>query len=384
MNTAITCVGTLGILTIQTCSVLAFSGEVPSDGWCSGFEEAEARAKASGSTLLVHFYADWCGPCRRMERDVLNTPSIRSALGNGVVGVKVNSDRRKDLMRRFGITSLPTDIFLSGSGQLMGQHKGSTDRSRYLARVNRYRSESVMEERTSRLADSRDVATENGRVPRQQANGNTIPEDNRTQKTSSKSRSQQPSTVVQTAARTSSDRTASDAGHPPDATATQGSRPQTRSTNVRSAPAKSDVRLANEATQRRTPALQHDHEQKIGLRGYSPVSLSVEKKWVRGRSSFEHTFEGVRYRLRDAEELEVFRTRAKKFAPILHGYDPVSFLRDRKLEKGAIELGARYRGGLYFFASEANRAQFMNDPQPFSRPSLLTLSSVSDEETSGL
>ena len=76
-------------------------------------EEFENTVK-SGLTL-VDFYADWCGPCRRMG-EVLETMDEINVL-------KINTDEFPQLATSFGVMSIPTLIlFIDGaeSGKLIG------------------------------------------------------------------------------------------------------------------------------------------------------------------------------------------------------------------------------------------------------------------------
>ena len=63
-------------------------------------------------TVLVDFYADWCGPCR-MLGPVLEEISNEK---NDVVIGKINVDESRELANQFGIRSIPTMIvFKNGS-----------------------------------------------------------------------------------------------------------------------------------------------------------------------------------------------------------------------------------------------------------------------------
>ena len=71
------------------------------------------NAIANGTTL-VDFYADWCGPCRMMS-PVLK--SMAEKYKNDIVVYKINVDEEKELAAAFGITSLPTILFVPTSGK---------------------------------------------------------------------------------------------------------------------------------------------------------------------------------------------------------------------------------------------------------------------------
>ena len=46
--------------------------------WLDHPETAFAEAKRSGKVVLVDLYADWCGWCKVMERDVFSTPEFQT------------------------------------------------------------------------------------------------------------------------------------------------------------------------------------------------------------------------------------------------------------------------------------------------------------------
>ncbi|HEV7998521.1 MAG TPA: thioredoxin family protein [Planctomycetaceae bacterium] len=302
----------LFLCTILTITSPALAAEYSSPTWRHDFHAAEAEAKRLNRPLLVHFHAKWCGPCQTMNREVLSDPAVLGQLGSTVIAVKIDSDEHPDLVARFGIDKLPTDIFLDPSGYVLDRSSGMSDREQYMSLIAR--------------ADSRFAQTHRAHIALQ-----------------TKPVMREPASLARA---TPGPIAPNPIRRPPqDRPLIAGTTPPG---NLKLSPSKHPFAA-------------------VGLRGFSPVSLVADRKWMRGNDRWACDYEGITYYMNSAEELKQFKDGADRFAPQVLGCDPVILDITDRAVSGDIRYAAFFDGELYLFVSEKSRQAFREDPDRFVR-----------------
>lgn len=80
----------------------------------------EKEVIKSDQTVIVDFYADWCGPCK-MLAPILE--EIAAENEGKIKLCKVNVDNDGDLAMGFGIASIPT-LFIYKNGEIVNKVVG--------------------------------------------------------------------------------------------------------------------------------------------------------------------------------------------------------------------------------------------------------------------
>lgn len=67
---------------------------------------------------IIDFYADWCGPCRRVSPIM---EKLAKEYDGKLLVYKINVDNEKQLASVFGVRSIPMVLFIPVEGQPMAQ-----------------------------------------------------------------------------------------------------------------------------------------------------------------------------------------------------------------------------------------------------------------------
>jgi len=112
----------------------AASGEI---AWLKSLPEGQQAAQAQQKPIMVDFFATWCGPCRMMDEDTWPNAKVVAAAAK-VVPVRLNVDANQDVASQYGITGIPTVVFLDASGKELGRHVGFASAEEILKVMNEY------------------------------------------------------------------------------------------------------------------------------------------------------------------------------------------------------------------------------------------------------
>lgn len=96
------------------------------------YEKAIEKARSEGKFVMVDFYADWCGWCKKMEKEVFSDPRMGAATA-GFIPIRLNTEEEgRAPAERLGVDGLPTIVFVDGSGKVVERLVGYTGTERML------------------------------------------------------------------------------------------------------------------------------------------------------------------------------------------------------------------------------------------------------------
>jgi thioredoxin len=85
------------------------------------FNSFEEMLTGSDVPILVDFYAEWCGPCQLMAREL---EMVNSQMQGRLQVVKIDTDNYPDIATQYQVSALPT-LVLFKNGQPVERIEGA-------------------------------------------------------------------------------------------------------------------------------------------------------------------------------------------------------------------------------------------------------------------
>lgn len=381
--------------------------------WMTELDQAFAKAKQENKLVLIHFWHEQCAPCRRLESFVFKDSKIATAIEQDYVAVKVNTRKQPEIARRFKIKSVPQDLVYKPDGQVLSQRISPSNSRGYMFMLSQVAKSSETRQSGVGVAVARALTTNDpteipvvetreastptpppvGARPSRSLSDQKSVEGNKTSGVSPTTRqndvkpqvvhnpfiesketpapklpskgSQSSDSASKTVTKVSytqsdlvSDQTATGGGafRPgqalnSEANSNQGSTPKDAT------PSLSGTALGPQSAAEALPPL--------GLEGFCPIALIENKEWKEGDRQFGCIHRGQLYLFLSLKARDQFMESPDRYAPILAGFDPVTFTEKGELVAGNREHGRFIDDRIVLFTSEESFVKFKADPMKY-------------------
>ncbi len=369
--------------------------------WTEDFESAVQRANATNKPLLLHFYGDYCPPCKLLDKKTFHDPKLISAINTGFVAVKINADKRPDLKDHYQITRWPTDLYVLPNGDELFRTISPQDPAVYTQIVERnalrHRDWTVEQNALAKAREreqDRKLASRGPQGDPSRSKGTSGSEGRSVTTHSAQFAPAAPKEIAQTPPALPSDTRSTNGQrvieNPYIAQAEVVARPNLRNPVVvypadnatpntslvaNNNPSITNNHSANN-TQPNTPprtvtGVPPNLSPKVSLAmsGYCPVQLRKRNDWIEGSPSYAVRHRGRIYYCFDEASRQTLLKDPDLYTPALSGYDIVHFAKTGELVEGKCEFGCNQESTnrFFFFVNEENLDQFERDCNSYSQ-----------------
>lgn len=86
----------------------------------------------SNKPIILDVYATWCGPCQQMVPII---DELEQEYGSKYKFAKLNVDESRELAIKYGVTSIPTFIFINEKNEIKGKETGYMSKDDLLGKI---------------------------------------------------------------------------------------------------------------------------------------------------------------------------------------------------------------------------------------------------------
>ena len=100
------------------------------DSW----EKALEKAKEENKLIFVDAYTKWCGPCRRMQKNIFPTKAAGDFYNKHFINMKIDMESQEGMKwgLQYPVGAYPTFFFIAPDGKIAYTHTGGMDARKFI------------------------------------------------------------------------------------------------------------------------------------------------------------------------------------------------------------------------------------------------------------
>ncbi len=93
----------------------------------STWSEIVSKAAKENKLVFLDAYADWCGPCKWMAKNVFTNDTVAEFFNKNFINAKIDMEKGEGvaIAQRYGVRAYPTFLYINGNGDLVHRTCGS-------------------------------------------------------------------------------------------------------------------------------------------------------------------------------------------------------------------------------------------------------------------
>lgn len=98
------------------------------------FQEALNKAKAQNKMVFMDCYTTWCGPCKKMSKEVFPTTEVGDYINANFISIKMDMEKGEgiELAKQYDVKAFPTLLFMDADGKVLHTKVGGLDVESFL------------------------------------------------------------------------------------------------------------------------------------------------------------------------------------------------------------------------------------------------------------
>ncbi len=125
------------IMSLMLCVSMMFAQGINFEPDGTTLAAAAAKAKKENKLVFVDCYTQWCGPCKKMSRDIFPDAKVGQYMNPRFVNLKIDMEAKyaEGLSKEWQVTAYPTFIIFNADGKEIGRFMGGSDADGFIHRV---------------------------------------------------------------------------------------------------------------------------------------------------------------------------------------------------------------------------------------------------------